>query len=156
MRPVFVAILICISLLPKNSDAATWWLGADVGINSYFGLISELDFIQNRISTIIHLDIENSNGGYLALSYKIPIKIAFLPVGVAIIAGGDKNNLKANIGVYAGLRYELKEIDFYLNSYLTPSSFENRRLQYLNIDAGISFAISDIWHDIFSSGYSSE
>ena len=139
-------------LFIKNSNA-TFWLGIDAGINSYIGIVNEIDFFQNRLCVFIHLDLENYKAGYTVLAYKIPIKIAFLPVGISIIGAGRKNNYEAVFGVYGGLRFEFKFISIYMNSYFTPKTFDYRRLQNFNADLGISLAIFDIFKEIFSDTY---
>jgi hypothetical protein len=101
--------------------------------------------------------LENSMSGYAGLAYRIPAKIGFVPLGIAFITAGEKNNYRAAFGFYTGLQTDVgKKVMAYFDYYCTPTKFPDRRLQFSNFDIGLSFAIFSIVGGLFSSGTAAE
>jgi hypothetical protein len=149
--------LYLVVFLMAFSANAKLWLGVDAGINSTAGFISAITFIQERMYTLIHLDIENSGAGYAGLAYRIPAHIGFVPIGFDLIFGGQQNDNKTAFGLYTGFQRELtKNTMFYADVSFSPIKFSHRNVQYFNVDVGLSIALFSILGDGFKSGYTTE
>jgi hypothetical protein len=148
----FLIISILVSRVP-----AEFYLGADAGINSLAGMVCAITVDDDRLYTMIHLDLENSKAGYAGLAYRIPAKIGFVPLGIACITAGQQNKYQAAFGLYTGFQADVsKNVMVYIDYYYTPTRFQHRRVQFSNVDIGMSFAIFSIVGGLFSSGNTAE
>jgi hypothetical protein len=146
---LFVIIMI---LIIQRSTQARLYFGADWGANSNVGLINAITFFQERYYVVAHLDIENKRGGYIGLSYRIPIKhIGYIPIGICLIGGGEKNDYNGALGLYTGFQRDLtKNTMVYIDTYYTPINFQYRKVQHFNIAIGLSIAIFNALGDLFT------